>query len=151
LAEKFQIAIVVDYEQASRLSVVKKALNKAPYDRIYRKVAQHNDNFFNIENIIKDSDVDESRVLFLSTCMFTGKSLIDKPSPNGYDIKRAIISHMTVDATAKADFGLMPVALNLESIVMFMVPHLLIEVAEAGANIESIFKPESQCDTEATL
>ena len=45
-----------------------------------------------------------------------------------YEMHRAITSHMIVTATAREDFGLVPVALNLESIVMFVVPHLLIEV-----------------------
>ena len=51
---------MVDYERASRLKAVKRALKNAPYDRIYRKVGQRTDNFFNIENIVRDCDVEES-------------------------------------------------------------------------------------------
>lgn len=38
------------------------------------------------------------------------------------------MNHMNATATAKDDFGLMPTALNLESLVILTVPHLLIEI-----------------------
>ena len=38
----------------------------------------------------------------------------------------------------------MPVALNLESIVLFAVPHMLIEVADTEESIDELFSPESQ-------
>lgn len=35
---------------------------------------------------------------------------------------------MTATAIVKEDFGLMPTAINLENLVIFTVPHLLIEL-----------------------
>lgn len=58
LAEQFQIAIVVDYQRPNRLRAVMKALKNAPYDRLYQKVSWKEDNFFNIENILRDHHVD---------------------------------------------------------------------------------------------
>jgi hypothetical protein len=81
LAETFQIAIVVDSEQVSRLRAVRKALKNAPYDRIYQKLNWRDDNFFNIDNILKDHHVNETRVMFLTSCFFTGKLLLSEELP----------------------------------------------------------------------
>jgi hypothetical protein len=44
---------------------------------------------------------------------------------------------MTVTATPKTDFGLMPVALNLESLIIFVVPNLFVEVEDENFFQES--------------
>ena len=40
---------------------------------------------------------------------------------------------MMVTATAREDFGLMPVALNLESLVVFAAPHVFTELSNPDA------------------
>jgi len=149
LAETFQIAIVVDSEQVSRLRAVRKALKNAPYDRIYQKLNWRDDNFFNIDNILKDHHVNETRVMFLTSCFFTGKLLLTEELPQVYNLQRAVNNHMTVTATPKTDFGLMPVALNLESLIIFVVPNLFVEVED-----ENFFQESEDTDgdqAEATV
>jgi hypothetical protein len=72
-------------------------------------------------------------VIFMSPCHFTGRMLLSSSQPSNYELMRAVETHMILNASPRHDFGLMPVALNLDSVVMLVVPHLFTELSDSDA------------------
>ena len=126
-----RICILVTERSLLKQKSIIKTLKKQniPYDCMYVIQPSCTDNFFTYNCMRKESDVENQQIIFLTAQKFTNNQ------------PRRQIDKRVEKSNPETDYGALPIALDMERLMIFCIPHLLAE-----AELENLQGPLEDFD-----